>query len=259
MKLFESIFVRKSTRKYQLEKLSDSFLGNFLTYINNIEGICNSTLNFNLIDNTKAKEVLSGYVGNYGKIEAPHYLVIFGNNNREGLLECGYVGEEAVLYLTGMEIASCWIGANFKSDKIKDDFSSKKEVLALIAFGKATKNPLRKEDQFRRIPLNDLLIDSSIAKVNQKYHDVLKAIQYSPSAINSQPWRIRAGKEISLYKSKPSLFKRLVLNNLNYIDMGIAIKHLLVALDHKGYGYDISHDGDDCLGNEHIITIRTKE
>jgi len=63
-----------------------------------------------------------------------------------------------------------------------------------------------------------------------------------------------------LYLANPNVVKKIVLKNLNYIDMGIAIKHLEIALNYFEYDFEIVKKAQKELKDlSHILTFRLKE
>ncbi|MFP4457143.1 MAG: nitroreductase family protein [Clostridia bacterium] len=256
--LYESIFLRKSTRKYSLENLDHQTIREIKKYLLNVETLFDTNLQTYLVSKTDIYSMLDGYIGSIGKIEAPYYLILSNEDSKEGYLDVGYGGEQIVLELTKRQLATCWIGANFSGLEIKKHFNINQSIISLISVGKASDySPFRDKESIKRKDVSDILIKDLI---DDNYLPIVEAIRVAPSAVNNQPWRVLVEKDsISLYMAKANLIKRFMLKNLNYVDMGIATKHLKIALDNFGYTYSWGKNTQkDIKDLEYIITAKIK-
>ncbi len=257
--LFEFMFLRKSTRKYSLENLDHQTILEIKKSLLNVETLFNTNLQMYLVSKTDIYSMLDGYIGSIGKIEAPYYLILANEDSKKGHLDVGFAGEQIVLELTKRELATCWIGANFRDIEIKKHFNINQNVLALISVGKANNySPYKEGDSIKRKDTDEILIKDL---PTDAYKSVIKAIRVAPSAINNQPWRILIENDsISLYLAKANLVKKIVLKDLNYIDMGIAAKHLEIALKTLEYKYNWQKILDKEIKDlQHIITANIKK
>jgi len=256
--LYKDIFTRQSCRRYSLEKLNQNLLDNINDKLDDLNTIHNTNLNINLVEKYDINSMLDGYIGNIGKIDAPYYLILSNEETKKGYIDTGYSGELVLLYLKSLGLGSCWIGANFSSEKIKKQFGISNKVLSLISFGKPNGNLDRDPSNAKRKDISDILINQEI---QEKFQPIIETIRLAPSAINNQPWRVLIDKrDISLYLANPNVVKKIVLKNLNYIDMGIAIKQLEIALNYFEYDFEIVKKAQKELKDlSHILTFRLKE
>jgi len=77
-----------------------------------------------------------------------------------------------------------------------------------------------------RVPLN---------KISSEDNSISRAVRLAPSAINTQPWKLgfESGKVILEYFGRGAM-KLVVRKKLAKIDLGIATRHAVIALEHEG-------------------------
>ncbi len=244
MNLYEPIPQRKSTRSYLEEALGPTILKKIEGKIEKINLLNDRSLYVIIKDGNAVVENIKGIIGNYGKIKAPHYIVLCSREDEESLLNLGFVGERLVLFLTREEIGSCWIGKFGNKRKIKNkiEIDSKFIPQALIAFGNTADDPLRKKTPKRK-ELSDLIIKG---EPDSLLRDILGAVRLAPSAVNLQPWRFGIVKDsgVIFYLNKKGIVKKVFdkvgdLKRLNYIDMGIALRHAEIASNELAKGCKI--------------------
>ncbi|MFP3953192.1 MAG: nitroreductase family protein [Candidatus Acetothermia bacterium] len=238
MNLFDAIGRRRSVRKYSGEELSDGEIGW-------IEGLLEGERTYQsdvsagaalLLEGKRFQEDLSGVVANYGKVEAPHYLVLTSEGTNKGYVEIGYRYEYLVLALTATGVGTCWIGKGFDDDVLEDYVSIPpgQTCNALIAFGPpASDQTLDEIEKPHRRKVEDFVINGDGDALGDEVRRIVDCLRRAPSSINSQPWRV--GIEdyaIHLFMRKRSGITRRFITSLsvmNRIDSGIGLCHLEVA------------------------------
>lgn len=238
IKLYDSIFRRRSVRDYSFEDLPEEKLSEAKEIVQSLEALDPSVdLRFHLIKEGKPfLEQISGVIGNYGKVRAPHYLAVTGERKEGRFRGVGYIGEQIVLYLTNLDIGTCWIGKGV-TDEILSRFIKLPEdhtFTALVAFGfPEGKEQLKKRNRWKRKELSDLIIDGKMDDLPSPWNRILEAARVAPSAANSQPWRFLVREDLlHLYTVKRNRLTNLVtgnLENMNRIDGGIALLHSQIA------------------------------
>ncbi len=220
--LYEQITKRKSVRKYTDKVLSNEVKElihqaiDELTLYNGEQ----CTLRFNIMNYDEfVTDKKLNFITKKMIIKSPYYISIYRNNTKDAYIHAGYCGEELVLRLKELGLDTCWVGAANVFDRGQD-------FIIGIAFGYSA-------------------VD---AKVNRKRDDiesyytgrptdikVVEAVRQAPSAKNSQPARLKFydNKIEMVNKNK----KERILKDLNIIDMGIALRHLTLALDHYSVEY----------------------
>jgi len=94
---------------------------------------------------------------------------------------------------------------------------------------------------------------------NETLAKLLEPARLATSAMNSQPWWFSAdGEMIHVWRKKLGL-KKLILERMNLIDMGIALCHAVLALEHseKTCAVQVSAPTTDVDGYEYLLTLQT--
>ena len=207
---YETIFYRRSVRKYRDEVLDDNTLNEIEKYISDIKQM---GCHYARLEIVTDKEVRGS---------APYYILAFSQENDSAYANVGYVLQKVDLYLQGRGLGSLYLGVK-KPKKKADDFC------ILMAFGN-TDVPIRNgEHEFNRLPVKEISnVDNAVAR----------AARFAPSANNSQPWRLTFGDgEVNIRYQGRGLTK-LFLRKLNMIDMGIVTRHVEEALINEGKNVD---------------------
>lgn len=128
---------RKSIRAYKDKKVPEKLLDEIRDYFTAAMRLRPEiAVEMHLFDND-VKDGLEGAAGYKGvMIGAPRYLVILSDKTGPYLENAGYIGEDMVLKITELGLASCWIACR-DSDKLKRalGLETDKEAVAIIAFG----------------------------------------------------------------------------------------------------------------------------
>lgn len=213
--LYPFIFRRKSTRKYS-SQVSDEQLKEIRNYLGGLEPLLPSTpVEFRIIGRMMSEPACRN-------LPPLHRSLLRGT---EGRLKVGFMLQQMDLKLSSMGIGSCWQGIPTVKGHVKSDL----EFIILLAFGVAAEPVHREPSEFKRKPLSEI---TDIVGMD----DVLEAVRLAPSAVNNQPWYLRGGDGmIHAYCRVQNPVKRRLLGRWNPIDMGIALAHLKISLEHHGY------------------------
>lgn len=231
MDIYEAIFHRRSVRNYSEKELSPSMLKKIDRYTKDLDRLYDIESDVKIVkDGSRVQDIMSGIIGNYGKIRAPHYIVVTSEDKDRYLENIGFSLEPTVLELTSAGIGTCWIGGHVPKDKLEDLMEVKPGHTAeiLIAFGRAEDHTHRDKEEAKRKSVYDITIG------DQNGHEkLIEAARFAPSAVNSQPWRFLIKDDlIHAYSVKRSRITKLVTKNLhlmNRIDVGIALSHMKIA------------------------------
>ena len=223
MDLYDYIWKRKSTRKYDITPLDSVQLDQITQFADNLKP---------LYPNIKIEyEITSGIksILPMNPIKAPHYFVISSEKTNGYLENVGFMFQQMDLFLSSIELGSCWFGLGKPAEKLKTKLS----YVSTLAFGKAAGTPYRDHTKFKRKALSDISIGTD---------DRLEAVRLAPSAINNQNWFFEAANgKINVFHKKAMIG---VINNLNKIDIGIALCHLFVATKHFGKDFSFSKEAE---------------
>lgn len=238
MSLYEAIFHRRSVRKYPESPLTEEKLSEIREFLADRPRLYSDIpSDVTLVE--KGKELqrkISGLISDYGKVRAPHYLIISSREEDGHLINIGYSLEYVVLQLTSMGIGTCWIGKGFKDEDLENlvDLPAAQESRVLIAFGPpGPDQELARIEEPHRKGLGHFLLDERENQLDEKERKLVDGLRRAPSAINGQPWRISIEKEmVHLSIELRSKITRTLIGNMmtmNKIDGGIGLSHLEIT------------------------------
>ena len=241
--LFQTIFKRKSIRKYDMTPLSADILENIQKFAEQVRKI----------DETIKCECL--YLGlkeinSMLAIKAPHYICLYSEKKPGYLMNAGFFLQQIDLYLSANEIGSCWLGLAKPSRQVMEP-KGDLEFVIMIAFGNTDELIHRSDTSvFSRRSISDI---SQITGAEE----LLEPVRLAPSASNSQPWFFTGNmEEIHISREKPSFLKAPLYERMNQIDIGIALCHLWLSLEHQGKTASISFpQGTPPSGHEYMAKV----
>jgi len=241
--LYQTIFERKSIRKYDMAPLPAESIENLQKFAEQVRTI-DETIKYECVylGSNDVKGILA--------IKAPHYICLYSEKKPGYLMNAGFLLQQIDLYLSANEIGSCWLGL---AKPVKQFMEPKGdlEFIIMLAFGK-TDELLHRSD-------TSVFIRRSITAISQiaGAEELLEPVRLAPSASNSQPWFFSGNmEEIHVSREKPSFLKAPVYERLNQIDIGIALCHLWLSLEHQGKAAAISFpQGTPPSGHEYMAKI----
>ena len=182
----------------------------------------------------------------YGFIKNPSGFILGATSGgKHSLEDFGYLMEYAVLYTTGLDLGSVWIGGTFNKGRFaqKMQLGKAEHLPAVIAIGLPAAKPRAIDAVIRRQarasirkPWGQLFFSGAFdtpleRSTSGAYAGVLDMVQRAPSASNKQPWRIvKDGENWHFYLQrtrgyKPRNTKLARVADMQRIDMGIAMCH----------------------------------
>jgi len=239
MQLYDSIFSRKSTRKFQTEALPAEQLTQIHNFIKTLKPLFPQIhTNIELTGPYDVKGMLAA--------KAPHYLLLYSEKMDGYLLNAGFLIQQVDLFLSSAGLGSCWLGMAKAAAPTKNDM----EYVIMLAFGKAQDSTRREGvSAFKRRELSEIA---------SGFDNRLEAVRLAPSSTNSQPWYFVCKKDcIHVYRKQLGILKAAMYNTMNQIDMGIALCHLYLASEKQGLSFSFSTetekspvvDGYQCIGS----------
>lgn len=215
MGLYNSIFQRKSCRKYDMNPLEQDVFGEMEQAIQGFKKLYSDVT----LEHRFAAKVKGRF-----KADAPHYLVISGQNTPGQMEQTGFVYEQLVLWLDAREIGSVWLGSSRDADTMDTD----RDIIT-IAFGRSPESVHRSSGQFKR---------ERIEKISNATDDAcVQAVHVAPSGMNTQPWYFeKQNDKVLVYKKrfKPPIS---LMYKLSDVDMGIGLCHYALACEEMGTGF----------------------
>ena len=238
MRLQQTIYCRKSIRKYADTLASEQEKEELLAFFNQIQPLYpNIKVKAEIYPREKVRAWFTPW-------QFPQAIAIF-SEEKEGYLEnVGFILQQVDLYLQTKGFGSCWLGIGKLNDKAEVLEAEKDglKYIIMIAFGVPMCALKRGKDDFKR---------KALSEISDKIDERLECARLAPSSVNSQPWYFTHEREaLHLYCSRQGLVKTVALGQLNRIDVGIALAHLYVenptsfrffkaeqAIEKKGYDY----------------------
>jgi hypothetical protein len=219
---YEMIFKRKSVRKYDKNlKVSDEELELIMQKLKILVPYDeNIRTAFTVVPN-----------GDTSCGRGEYCLVGYSEKKGDYLLNMGYMLEQIDLFLPSINVGACWQGLSKPDTKTLDGL----DYVILLSFGKAGENTFQSKNSFFKRKKLDEIWEGDF------YKPVGEVVRLSPSAINWQPWRVKAGKgKIEVYRTSSlfPLYPKAKMHFFNTIDLGIFCYILEVCLKHEGLDFE---------------------
>ena len=145
----------------------------------------------------------------------------------------GYIGEQLDLYLASLGIGALWFGIG-KPDKASYNGL---DFVIMIAIAKVADDKFRK-DMFKskRKPLDEIWS-------GDYYREIGNIVRFTPSACNTQPWKVTADEKaltVHRYKKpgKRGIMPADKVAHYNRIDIGIFLCFLDLSLMQNGIDFE---------------------
>ena len=246
--IIDIIRTRKSVRSYSGSLLDEAVKIKIFNFLNlKQQSPFGTELRLQFIDASDIDPAQLKKLGTYGFISGAKYFIAGafkkGKDLNEGsnYVDYGYCFERAVLFLTDMDLGTCWLGGTFnKGEFSKKIFAGTEEVVPAVSpVGYPAKNSTAIEKLLRllagsdkRKPWSQIFFNGDFLKPLEEkesgnYKEILEMVRIAPSASNKQPWRVVFQKDKNTFhffiqksKSYPAAYR-----NLQIIDLGIAMCH----------------------------------
>lgn len=264
-----AIHRRQSQRSFSGENLNhkdEKWLQSYIDDEKNLVGPFGSLIKIHYIKTTgNDMEKIS----TYGVVKnAPSYLVTVCKNNREGMIDCGYVLEKLILALEAKGIGTCWLGGTYKRSQLKVPVGDGEIIPIISPVGYGAKKKALSDKivrgiagSDRRLPFDTLFFDKDFETSieNPSWRKRLEHVRIGPSASNKQPWRIvmKEPDTAHLYLERtPNYGYGKLPYDIQMVDMGIAISHYEIARD--GVAFVVQEPELDMISefSEYIVTMK---
>lgn len=248
---------RKSVRTYQKKDLTEKDLKavkKIVKHYNETKGFFGNEVKLQFFEKPYVDQSGKTQIGTYGFItNPPSFIAGCVKNSFYGMVDYGYIFENMILDLTEQKLATVWLGGTF--DRKTFDFMQKdNEIVPTITpVGYENGEQSSKELDVRehihadhREPFESLFFDDSLDKPLSESHrfaKLLENVRLAPSADNKQPWRIVVkNNNIHFYLHRDPAYEESLDFDVQAIDMGIALSHLLRGLDEQKTTYKVTND-----------------
>ena len=237
---------RRSIRRYNPNPLASEEINTIAEYIPSINTLEQSNQLRVLIKNPSQNKELISFLPTFGKmISPPHFLVPYIFGEESSLIDLGFRMQQVVIQMWRNGIGSCFIGCLSNEEKIKRyfDLPDTCRIAAILVFGKPKYgfegfliNRLFRKiyGGDRRKALSEIFFlngfDNPCLPPNC-INTIIELARYSPSAINSQPWRfLLKGEDLYLFILKPKDMVKNTRLNYAFHDAGICMANITYAL-----------------------------
>jgi hypothetical protein len=207
MALYETIFTRRSVRQYDEAPLDGAVLSRVEEYLNGVQQMPGQSARLKIV----GKDQLKGGT-------APYAILAYSEASEAAQVNIGYTLQGIDLWLQSQGIGSVWCGMATPLEK-------NPEYHILLGFGQTSVPPRNVESDFER---------KEIADISNEDNPIARAARLAPSAVNFQPWFLTFSDKQIVIKAKVRGFGRVLPGKLWLFDIGIALKHIELALAHEG-------------------------
>lgn len=145
--LYETIFKRRSIRKYDLTPLDENKLAEISAYMSTLKPMDDQIkVEMKLISKNDIKGILP---------KAPHYIAVFSEIKDGYLFNAGFILQQIDLFLSANDIGSCWQGIPKPAKAILN--TSRLQFIIVLALGRPLETLHRLSvSEFKRKPLSEI-------------------------------------------------------------------------------------------------------
>ncbi len=181
------------------------------------------------------------------------YCILLYSEKKDNYLQnIGYIGEQLDLFLASLGIGALWFGIGKPDEMTYNGL----DFVIMIAIAKVADNKFRK-DMFKskRKPLDEIWN-------GENYREIGNIVRFTPSACNTQPWRVTAEeKALTVYRYKKPGKRGIMpvkkVTHYNRIDIGIFLCFLELCLKQNNIDFEreliTDNAEDDC---EEVLTAK---
>ncbi|MDR1359279.1 MAG: hypothetical protein LBJ48_08040 [Coriobacteriales bacterium] len=207
MTLYETIFARRSVRRYDEEPPDAAALSELQRYLDNVGQLPGQSAGFEIVDRDRLK---GGF--------APYAILAYSEESEAACVNIGYTLQGVDLWLQNQGLGSVWCGMATPLGKSPD-------YRILLGFGRTSMPHRKGEDDFKR---------KGILEISNEDNAVARAARLAPSAVNLQPWFLTFSDRQVEAKVNVRGIGRVLPGRLWLFDMGIVLRHIELALTHEG-------------------------
>ena len=246
---YEAIFKRKSVRDYDPTPLGQKRLEEITSNLQTLTPLIPEIkTEFKIISPNQVSRKLSN--------KAPHYIVAFSEAKGAYKVNIGYMLQQMDLYFSANGLGSCWLGIPQPTNEVTN--ASNLEFTILMSFGNPKDTPYRvSASEFNRKQLSDI---TNIKDADE----LLEPVRLAPSAVNLQNWYFTGNKQaIHTYSAKTGFLRNIVGGSYYPINVGIALCHLQLSVEHHGgktrFVFDSSRDKNPPKNLEYCATLEIEK
>ena len=183
------------------------------------------------------------------------YCILFYSEKKDNYLQnIGYIGEQLDLYLVSKNIGTLWFGIGKVEEKEYDGL----DFVIMIAISK-----IDSPEKFRKDMYKSKRKEISEIWNGDYYLDIANIVRFTPSACNTQPWRVDSNEnELKVYRyrkeGKRGIMPKDKVIYYNQIDIGIFLCFLELCLEKNKLKYDRTIYAEENHDSENNLTALYK-
>jgi hypothetical protein len=259
----EIMLKRKSIRTYRDIAIPENEKSRIRDFISQgTQTPFNSEIRFEMIETGELDRDQIRSLGTYGMISGTKYFIAgtvkrdAAVNNKisiakEKFIDYGFALEKIVLFLTDMDLGTCWLGGSFnKAGFTKKINASGNEIIpAVTPFGFESEKRTLLDRMVRgvagskyRKKWNELFFKNDFTTPLPSietgiYSKPLEMLRIAPSASNKQPWRIIGDKDkkiFHMFLQRTRNYPKPFGTDIQMVDIGIAMCHFELTCRESG-------------------------
>ncbi|MDR2686468.1 MAG: hypothetical protein LBB75_01850 [Oscillospiraceae bacterium] len=232
--LYAPIFARKSIRKYAEAPLSPAQLGAIKAEV------------------ASAAPLLPGEEYKLELGEAREGWRVYGycENTPLGNANLGFLLQQLDLALHLRGLGRLWFGMG-REPKNSSPPRGLSYAMCLKVGVAAEPTGRESAGAFDRRPIGEVVDGAGL-------YELFEPVRLAPSARNSQPWYFTGdGGRVDAWRRQPKLIEKLLIDRMNWVDMGIALCHMVLSLEHAGKEFKIAVDSPPQAreGYDYLLTV----
>ncbi len=250
----ELIQERKSIRTYEDTAISSNHMEVLKEELTKLGSPFGKQVKYALLETDSEESSL----GTYGVIKGTvNYIGASIMDEPYSLESLGYELEKLMLFLTSLNIGTCWLGGTFKRSDFKKAMDIEEgelfPVITPVGYPKEKRTIADKIVRFmakgnQRKPYSELFFrgdfDTPLEKSSLAiFGEALEMVRLAPSASNKQPWRVLyLDGNFHFYLQETPGYSKSFPYNIQKIDLGIAACHFDLACQDQGNELSFSTD-----------------
>lgn len=241
---------RQSIRNFDTQNIKDFHVKDIKEYITNDENLVGPFGNRGRIEFIPVTNNVSDKgikLGTYGFIKNPQgYLAGVARNSKYSLVEFAYTFQKLVIWLTGLEVGTCWMGGTFNRNSFEKEIQlGEEEFIPCITpigypnqkqrvFDKALRYVVKADNKKQWDQLfYDISFEVRLKRENAGPLEIpIEMVRLGPSASNKQPWRLLMSsdrKVCHFYIEHTPNYSSKLGYDMQLLDMGIAMGQFELA------------------------------
>ena len=220
MTLLEAIDARHSVRAYLNKHIPEEIRGRLNTFTEQL----NRQSGLHFFIRYDDPEGFDSHLAHYGRFRnVANYIVLSGKKDADFDFNCGYYGEQLVLFAQQQGLNTCWAALTFNKKKVREMIPDGESLCMVIALGYGETQGTSRKSKTEQ----DVTDPATLALPPEPWFtDGVRAALKAPTAVNQQKFLF------SLKDGEP--FVRVKgIGSVTAVDLGIVACHFEIASGKK--------------------------